>query len=82
MDKNNVKLTIKTYLETETKKTIPSTSTNLISGGFLDSFMIIKLITFIESHFQLNVDIESTSEESFSTIDTLAEQVVIWKEKS
>lgn len=43
--------------------------------------MIIRLITFIESRFQLNVDIESTSEESFSTLDLLAEQVMKWKDK-
>ncbi len=81
MDINEVKLKIKEYLELETKKKIPDFSTNLISGGFLDSFMIIRLITFIESYFQLNVDIETTSEESFSTIDTLSEQVIIWKSK-
>ncbi len=81
MDKDEIKSIIKDYLEAETKKSIPATSTNLISGGFLDSFMIIRLITFIESRFQLNVDIESTSEESFSTLDLLAEQVMKWKDK-
>lgn len=80
MDKNEIKLKIKEYLEAETKRRIPDTSTNLINEGYLDSFTMIKLITFIEEHFQLNVNIESTSEESFSTLDMLAEQVILWKE--
>lgn len=80
MDKNEIRLRIKEYLEAETKRCIPDTSTNLINEGYLDSFTMIKLITFIEEHFKLNVDIESTSEESFSTLDTLAEQVILWKE--
>ncbi len=80
MDKNEIKLKIKEYLEAETKRRIPDTSTNLINEGYLDSFTMIKLITFIEEHFQLNVNIESTSEEAFSTLDTLAEQVILWKE--
>jgi len=81
MDKETIKSTIKQFLESELKRNIPSTSTNLINAGFLDSFTIIKLITFIESNFNLTIDIDSANEDSFSSIDTLAEQIIIWKEK-
>ena len=81
MDKEMIKSAIKQFLERELKREIPSTSTNLINAGFLDSFTIIKLITFVESNFNLTVDIDSANEDSFSSIDTLAEQIIIWKEK-
>ena len=81
MDKETIKSTIKQFLESELKREIPSTSTNLINAGFLDSFTIIKLITFVESSFNLTVDIDSANEDSFSSIDTLTEQIIIWKEK-
>jgi len=81
MDKEMIKSAIKQFLERELKREIPSTSTNLINAGFLDSFTIIKLITFVESNFNLTVDIDSANEDSFSSIDTLTEQIIIWKEK-
>ncbi|MBS3124372.1 hypothetical protein J4437_07140 [Candidatus Woesearchaeota archaeon] len=81
MENDKIKLIVKEYLEKETKRKIDDTSANLISGGYLDSFMIIKLITFVENSFEIEIDIDSISEDSFNSIDRITEQIVKWKNK-
>lgn len=82
MNHEEIKERLRTFLETETKRAIPSDATDLISAGYLDSFMIIKLITFIEESFKLSVDVENTNEDSFGNLNTLVDQILRWKAKS
>lgn len=81
MDLNNIQTKIKQFLEADTKREIKDYSINLIDAGILDSFGIIKLITFIEHEFSISVDIDSMDEESFSSINSLAEHIHKWEKK-
>ena len=79
MDKENIETRIKVFLEKETNKKISNNSTNLINVGILDSFTIIKLITFIENELNLIVDLDKMDEDSFSTLENLANNLIKWK---
>lgn len=79
MDTENIKEKIKSFLEKDTRREIKDYSVNLIDVGILDSLGIIKLITFIEKEFEIDINIDSMDEESFSSINSLAEQINKWK---
>jgi len=81
MDIDEIQNKIKKHLETETKKEINDFSTNLIDLGFVDSFGMIKLITFIETEFKVIADVDAMTEESFTSIKNLAESVLKWKKE-
>ncbi len=80
MDINEISNKIKEHLEKETKKEISSLSLNLIDNGFIDSFGMIKLITFLEKEFNLIADVDAMTEESFTSIRNISELVVRWLE--
>lgn len=64
---------IREFLKKETQKSIADDSENLLTSGVLDSFSMIKLITFIESDLKIKVDMEKLSSENFNSIDKIAE---------
>tara|TARA_Y100000310_G_scaffold329502_1_gene399499 strand:- start:4347 stop:4667 length:321 start_codon:yes stop_codon:yes gene_type:complete len=79
MDILEIKDTIKKFLEQETQQELNDTALNLVDKGMIDSFGMIKLITFIEEEFNMDVDLDSMGAESFNSIDNLAEQIKKWK---
>ena len=46
---------------------------NLLLGGLIDSLGIMRLITFIEEEFQVEVQPEDVTIENFSTINIIAD---------
>lgn len=68
-----IKNKIREFLKTETQKEIADDSENLLTSGVLDSFSMIKLITFIESELNLKVDMEKLSSENFNSITKIVE---------
>lgn len=64
---------IKEFLEKETQKKIQDSGANLISDGVLDSFSMIKLISFIESELKIKVDMEKLSSENFNSLDKISD---------
>lgn len=70
---------IKSFLEKETQKKIESDDQNLISAGILDSFSMIKLISFLETEFGIKSDMEELTPENFNSIDTIAKTIQAWK---
>ncbi len=70
---------IKDFLEKETQKKIEGDSQNLITAGILDSFSMIKLISFIESEFGVKPDMEELTPENFNSVETISEMAKKWK---
>ena len=74
-----IKNKIKEYLEKETQRKIGSDSEYLIEAGVLDSFSMIKLISYIESELNIPVKMEELSPENFNSIDTITATINKWK---
>lgn len=70
---------IKGFLEKETQREIGSEDANLIEKGVLDSFSMIKLISFIETEFGVKVDMESITPENFNSVAKIAEMIKRWR---
>lgn len=82
MPKTDIEKKIKEFLEKETKKRLTD-QTDLIGKGIVDSFLMMKLISFIEKELEVEVDMELVRSENFSTVSQIVQQVVIWlKEKN
>lgn len=47
----------------------------LISGGLIDSFSLVDLALFVEDTFNVHLDDSELNEETFDTLDQLAELV-------
>lgn len=67
----NTKEKIKEFLENETQKKIEDDSINLISNGFLDSFTMVRLISFIETELGIKVDMEEIGSDNFNSIEKI-----------
>jgi acyl carrier protein len=48
------------------------TTTPLLDEGWLDSLRIVRLVTFVESRFQVAVDLEELTPENFETVEHIA----------
>jgi len=70
---------IKQFLSLETQKAIDDENANLIQKGILDSFTMIKLITFIEKEMAIEIKMEKLTPENFSSINTISKTISQWK---
>lgn len=75
----NIKEKIKNFLEKETQRKIENDSVNLIEGGVLDSFSMIKLIDFIEKEFGVKTNMEELTPENFNSVETISLMIEKWK---
>lgn len=75
----NIKEKIKEFLEKETQKKIEDNSTNLISNGFLDSFTMVRLISFIETELDIKVDMEEIGSDNFNSVENIVSTIQKWK---
>ena len=69
---------IRNFLEKETQRVIETDDTDLIKLGVLDSFSMIKLISFIEDEFNLKVDMEELNPGNFNSVDTIVSMIKKW----
>lgn len=53
-------------------------STNLSEGGFLDSLSTLKLISFLEKEFEIDLEAEDLEERNFESLESI-ERLVIAK---
>ena len=51
---------------------LPSTDTDLIEAGILDSLMLIDVVFFIEKEFSVTTELGDLEMENFVTIDNMA----------
>lgn len=68
----DIKEEIKEFLEKEAQKPIIDESADLIVAGVLDSFSMMKLISFIESDLGIKIDMEKLTPENFNSIEKIA----------
>jgi acyl carrier protein len=77
---NAVKETLRDYILREhLRGESPERLTNetaLMTGGLLDSLGTIALISFIETHFRIEVQVGEASPDNFETIDRLASYIM------
>lgn len=52
--------------------TVPSSDTDLIDGGLIDSLALVELLFAIEQRFAVDLALEELDVESFRTLDRLA----------
>lgn len=69
----NIKEKIKEFLEKETQKKIEDDNADLIKSGFLDSFTMVRLISFIETELNIKVDMEEIGSDNFNSVTKIAE---------
>jgi acyl carrier protein len=69
-----IKDAIHGYLVTElaTERESFRSDENLLAQGVIDSLAIVKLVEFLEEHFQIEVDDEERVPENFESIDALS----------
>jgi len=75
VDDNPLTEKIKKILNKEFEVEIPSTDTQLIENGFIDSLRFIQLITILEDEFEITVSIEDLDLERFSTVKSISKFV-------
>ncbi|MDP3764330.1 MAG: acyl carrier protein [bacterium] len=75
----NIKETIKVFLEKETQKKVEDDNTDLIKNGLLDSFNMIRLISFIETELGIRVNMEEIGSDNFNSVENIASTIQKWK---
>jgi acyl carrier protein len=73
---------IKEFLEKETQRKIDTDSANLIEGGILDSFSMIKLIDFVEKEFGVKANMEELTPENFNSVETISTMAEKWQKSA
>ena len=76
---NTLEEKLKKFLEKETQRKIKNQNINLIERGILDSFSMMKLISFIETELDLNVDMEKINPKNFNSIYSIVKTIKKWK---
>lgn len=75
----NIKEKIKEFLENETQRKVEDDSVDLIKNGLLDSFTMIRLISFIESELGAKVDMEAISPDNFNSVENITSTIQKWR---
>ena len=70
---------IKIFLEKETQRRIDGNSVNLIEGGILDSFSMVKLIDFLEKELGVKVNMEELTPKNFNSVELISQMIEKWK---
>lgn len=63
---------IREFLKKETQKEISSDTENLLAANILDSFSMMKLISFLQDDLGLAVDMEKLTPENFNSVEKMA----------
>lgn len=48
---------------------------DLISGGWIDSFTLLRLVGSLEDEFQVTIELQEVSPEHFNDIDSILEMI-------
>lgn len=51
---------------------LPSTDSSLLVSGILDSVMMVEMVTFLESSFQISIGDEDLMPDNFETLGSIA----------
>lgn len=76
MNEQDIKSAVKTYVLTEflpgEDPSALTDATQLITTGVLDSISVLKLVTFLESHFGITLSAHETDVEHLNTLPLIA----------
>jgi acyl carrier protein len=75
MEKSQIKEILRSHFK-ETTGFAPEDGDNLFDKGALDSFGVVEFLTFLESRFKTQIQIEEVTEANFSTTDALADLIL------
>ena len=75
-DIEQVKEKIKKFLEEETQSHF-NDEDNLIGKGVLDSFLMIKLISYLERNLGIKIDMEKLTPSNFNSIATISQFIAL-----
>jgi acyl carrier protein len=80
MDEQHIKAAVKTfilneYLPGEDSAALTAT-TPLMTTGILDSIAVLKVVTFLESEFNITLDAHETGVENLNTLSDIARLVM------
>ena len=74
----NIKEKIKSFLEGETQRQVEDDNADLIKNGLLDSFTMIRLISFIETELGTKVDMEEIGPDNFNSVENIMSTIQKW----
>jgi methoxymalonate biosynthesis acyl carrier protein len=75
MSKEEIKDSLKEYFKNAGEPNLRDND-SLFEKGVLDSFGVVEFLTFLESCFQVQIQIEDITEVNFSTLESIAELVL------
>ena len=74
-DKNAIKGILKDHFKASSGF-IPEDGENLFERGALDSFGVVEFLSFLESRFGVQIQIEDITEANFSTLEAVSDLIL------
>jgi acyl carrier protein len=74
MEKNELRQALRAYFK-DAGGFLPADGDNLFEKGALDSFGVVDFLTFLESRFNVRIQIEDLNEANFSTVESVADLI-------
>lgn len=75
MMESNIQQALTQFFSDQFNVEPPSTSTDLIEAGILDSLMLIEVVMFMETEFSVTAELDDLEIENFLSIDTMTQFV-------
>ena len=73
--KNDVKSTIRKFIQKVTRKQEILDDEDIFQGGIVNSLLTVQLIMFIEKNFQITIDNSDINLENFRTLNRIEEYI-------
>lgn len=68
--------TVRDVLASELYIDVPGTDLDLVEGGYLDSMDVVRLLTALETRYDIVIDLDSLEFADLGSVDSLAAAVV------
>lgn len=73
--KNDVKSTIRKFIQKVTRKQEILDDEDIFQGGIVNSLLTVQLIMFIEKNFQISIDNNDINLENFKTMNKIEQYI-------
>lgn len=73
--KNDVKSTIRKFIQKVTRKQEILDDEDIFQGGIVNSLLTVQLIMFIEKNFQISIDNNDINLENFRTMNKIEQYI-------
>ena len=68
--------TVRDVLATELFIDVPATDLDLVEGGYLDSMDVVRLLTELESRYEIIIDLDTLELSDLGSVDRIAAAVL------